>query len=562
MFVKSIKIALVLSALFTSVLHTPSVFSETPADSQIKNALYDIDRYEQQIAGKTTLNKATANRTLKLLRIADGNLKSSPNKQHPSWQEANNRLIQLVAKINALAGNTASSNSSASSSAKAVAGQKVAPPANQKPRTQQKPPASGQQMISHQRVQLRKLTRDVKSSTSTMDSNGPKPFQSAEYVQKRSERLNYFVQALSRFANFPADPDYLTAKQAVTVYENMLNFGKQHARKELESLGNVQARLEAISKAMNKVPAAPQYPYAGSIINDWVIALARTRKTAEQALPHLNDILQRAYLPNTPATRSQGAAFDANDVNSLIRGYNENIRNVDQSLEQFKVNLHSQVNHIADTLAYFDALNPADSNQQINAFLGKGAAAENRARLAETKQLAEAATGFSKLINSSNFNDYNAILSRVNQTSQTFEANLEKASKLVRLPKPASTDRSLLKIAKETLSNPNYDIGEVKRLVINSQKNHYEKETSEDKYDSLDVSLSGDITLTGTRTTYFYSWDQFQVATAEKGEDGKHFIYYTTLKLFSKGAPSTPLNRWIVAGRIQGSQIPEANIEL
>jgi len=415
-------------------------------------------------------------------------------------------------------------------------------------------------MISHQRVQLKKLTRDVNSSTSTMDQNGPKPFQSASYVKQRDERLDFFKLSLARFAAFPNDPDYVNALQAISTYENMLNFGKQHAQKELQSLGNVQSRLQAMSDALGKTPEAPTYPYSEASINAWIVGLAQSRNTAEKALPYLNDIVQRAYLPNTPATRSQGADFDANDVNSLIRGYQQSIRNVDQSLEQFKANIDTQVDHLSSTLDYFSSLNPADSDDQINGYLGKGAEQENLKRLAETRQLAASAVTFSSILKRPERAKHEQVLKRVDQTITDYKANHQKAMSLVRMPNAASTDRKLLEIAKQTLSNPKYEVGEVKRVVINSEKNHYEKETSEDKYDKADISLSGDITLTGTRTTYFYSWDQFQVASAEKGADGKHYIYYSTLKFFTKGAPTTPLNRWIMSGRIQGSEIPEENI--
>jgi hypothetical protein len=543
---------LLLNAVFALLLPI-SALAATPADNQIKNALYDIDRYEKQIAGKTTLSKATANRTLKLLGIAKSNLESSPNKDHPTWQDANQRLAGLIVRIQTLAGGT---SSTAQSGAPAAAAQVQLTP------KVQSGGQSGAQMISHQRVQLKKLTRDVKSSTATLDSKGPKPFQSPEYVQKRTERLNYFKQVLARFAQFQTDPDYVAAQNAITIYENMLAFGTDHAQKELASLGDVQARLQAMADALQKTPNAPSYPYADGEINEWVIALAKIRNTAERALPYLTDIQQRAYLPNTPATRSQGAAFDSNDVNSLIHGYQDSVRTIDQSLETFKANLDAQVGHIADTLGYFNGLNPMDSNQQISAFIGKGAKDKSLARLAETRQLAAAAVSFAELIKSPKLAAYQETLRRVDTTASAYRSKHLKATKSVRLPKAASTDKSLLKIARETLANPKYEIGEVKRIVINADKQHHEKETSEDKYDKVDVSLSGDVTLTGTRTTYFYEWDQFQVATAEKGKDGSHFIYYTTFKYYTRGASTTPLNKWIISGRIQGSEIAESLIQL
>ena len=151
-------------------------------------------------------------------------------------------------------------------------------------------------------------------------------------------------------------------------------------------------------------------------------------------------------------------------------------------------------------------------------------------------------------------------LSIVSATVQdSFEKSYEKAQSLARMPEAASKDKKLIKIAKETLAN--YDsVGDYKRIVINADKVHRSKETSTTKFDDIDVSLSGDVTLTGTETTYFYEWDQFQVATAEP-KDGRYYIFYNTLKYFTSGSSTTPLNKWILSGRIQGIEIQEENID-
>jgi hypothetical protein len=47
-----------------------------PADARIKAALYDIDRYEKQFAGKTSERATVVRRVLKLLTISRGKLGS------------------------------------------------------------------------------------------------------------------------------------------------------------------------------------------------------------------------------------------------------------------------------------------------------------------------------------------------------------------------------------------------------------------------------------------------------------------------------------------------------
>ncbi|MCB1832733.1 MAG: hypothetical protein KDH19_04715, partial [Geminicoccaceae bacterium] len=83
--------------------------------------------------------------------------------------------------------------------------------------------------------------------------------------------------------------------------------------------------------------------------------------------------------------------------------------------------------------------------------------------------------------------------------------------------------------------------------------------TSEIDIDDVDVGAGGDLTLSGTETSWTYRWKQYQVATAEPVGD-THYIFYNTLKYYTAGADTTPLNRWIVANRIQTVEIPRENI--
>jgi hypothetical protein len=152
-------------------------------------------------------------------------------------------------------------------------------------------------------------------------------------------------------------------------------------------------------------------------------------------------------------------------------------------------------------------------------------------------------------------------LNTIQQAKTRYLAQRAKALQMARMPQPASTSTELHRIAKETLAKPGYGTGKILRLVINSDKVSREKETSEIELDEIDVRLSGDVKLSGTKTTTRYQWEQFQVATAEP-VDGKYFIFYNTLKYFSAGVTTTPLNRWLLSERLQGSEIPKQNINL
>jgi hypothetical protein len=340
----------------------------------------------------------------------------------------------------------------------------------------------------------------------------------------------------------------------------MIAFGQDHATKELAGLGDVQARLRAFDGQLQRVPEPPEWPYEGNAVKEWVVAIAKAREAAAVNLQQLAVIRENAHLPDQRGTVGEGAAYDLQDLNRIDAGFRGNITRVDQSLEQFSANIDLQVSQVPDTLDYVAGLDPANEHDQTNSFLGPGNADELRGRLAKTRQFMTVAVGYDQLLGREQLAAHSEMLKRVDGAIAGFETQRARALNLVRMPKAASTDKSLLSIARETLKNPDYEVGPIKRMVVNSDKVHREQETSDIEFDKADVSLSGTVTLSGTETTYRYSWDQFQVATAEE-VGGSYFIFYNTLKYYTSGSATTPLNRWILSGRIQGSEIPEANID-
>ena len=419
-------------------------------------------------------------------------------------------------------------------------------------------------MISQQRVHIKKLKRDVESATDTVDKAGPKPFQDPAYVQKIDNALVRFQGTYAKFTDFKDDPDVVAAGNSLATLENMVVFGKDHAAKELAALGDVQARLKEINGYLRelKVPPTPQQPYEKGQLAQWLRDLAKTRKAAVAIFQPIPDIKQRAYLPNNVGTVEQGAPYDLQDVDRFERYLREVVGNIDNGVKTFTANLTHTVQFETENLSFYDNFDPTDPQQQMQQFLLAGRADEIRQELAKKHLLVNEAAEYANLLKHDNYEERVTLLARVEDVANRYEENYKKARELVRMPKAAITDSDLTDIAMETLKSPDYDyVGEIKRLVINTEKAHRTKETSTAEIDKVDVSSTGNITLSGTETTYFYEWDQFQVATVEPVED-KFYIFYTTLKYYTSGAERTPLNQWIITGRIQGSEIPEENIEL
>ena len=518
------------------------------AEPTVEMVLKDIARYEQQTAG--TESKPTAQRTLKLLRLTRQRLDGAENQQDPAWIDADKKLQALQSRLQRV-----------SQGGKAAP---ITPPVAQSTNQPTSTATAAPEMISHQRVKLKKLARDIGSATDTVDKNGPKPFQSVQYRDQQEKKLQHYQQQLTKFEAFAADPQVQQTAAALQQLQNMLNFGAQQADKTLAEIGDVQQRLLAVDQGIQKlrIAPAPQQPFQQGQLKQWLVGLANARQAATQTLPSLQIIAEKAYLPLSDLSVSQGGAYDFQDINRLANALNTIVGKVDGSLQQFSADLDFGIQQIPPVLQAYAEYNPADDLHQNKFFLGEGVAEERRQVLLNYQLLVSEAADFDKQLNRPTQQQRLALLQQVNDSLTNYDAKYQQALQQVRLPKPASTDPELLKIAEQTLNLEKYtDIGPIERLVINAPKVHREKESSDVEYDAVDVSLSGTVTLSGTKTTYFYAWDEFQVASVEPVAD-KYYIFYSTLKYFTSGAQTTPLNKWVVAARFKGSEIPQQNIAL
>jgi hypothetical protein len=528
-------------------LGTATAFSQT--DGQIQGALSDIGKYEKQFKDKTTFSASSVKRTLKLLTLTRQRLDSSPNKTSPSWKEVDTRYNTLVAYLNGLL--------EPKNSVVKAPGQAGKPSTAQKP-VVSAPHTGNRKMISQQRVRIKKLNRDILSAMDTLDKGGPKPFQDSGYVNKKQHLVETFKAALGKYDNYSDDPDVIATKQSLEKMENMMTFGRNHAAKEIKVLGNVQKRLGAINSQVHnmRVPAAPQYPLKQGDLSRWLVALSTLRQNAVKLYAPLPQIKQRAYLPHTLRTVGQGGAYDLQDVDRLERSLSRIANEIDQNLKTFSSNLELNLKEVTETLSFYDTFDPSDSQH----FLWEGRAEKIRADLSSKMTLVSEAAEFDRLLKRPTQKDKLRLLERVKSTAAAYEKKYQQARKMAKMPKPATSDSQLEKIARQTLTNPKYDyVGEIKRLVINTEKVHREKDTGTVNFDKVDVRLGGNVKLSGTQTMYHYAWDEFQVATAEPVGD-KYYVFYTTLKYFTSGSGTTPLNKWIIGKRVKWNEIPEENI--
>ena len=339
---KKLSFILLLSCLFFAGL----LAAQTPVDSQVANALADIEKYESQFAGKTNVNPSTIKRSLKLLELTRGRLDSSVNQSDPSWIETDARYKALVGQLNAMLSPGAAPTAPAVTTAASVpAAADAAAPVSQaavaSPAVAVAPATAAPQMISQQRVRLKKISRDIDSRLQTMDKNGVKPFQSPEYVDKFQNSLDNFKLSMTKYSDFAGDPDVQAVEQKLVEFENMMNFGRQQAARELAELGDVQARLREINQGMHalSIPATPEEPYREGQLNQWLTDLISVRNEALTLLEPLPVIKEKAYLVRTPQTVEEGGAFDMQDVDRIERGLTGTVEKIDTSVNAFTQHL-------------------------------------------------------------------------------------------------------------------------------------------------------------------------------------------------------------------------------
>ena len=516
-----------------------------PADSAIRAAMDDLARFEQQLG--STPSKSTVNRTLKLLTLTRQRLDSSSNKDDPSWAEADQRFHQLTEAL------TAYLNPGASPA-------KTAAPAAEAPTPTPAAPAPVRQLISQDIARLSKLDRDIQSVISTLDQGGAKPFQDPEYLAKYQGSAERFANTLSRYADFPDVPEVQTVTASYQQLRTLLQIGEQIGEKARAELGDVQRELASMRQAMASERLSQLPPDAdANTVSAWVARADAIEKATHARIDRLTILRDKAWLPLTRGTPEQGAAYDFQNVDSMLANSRQTLRDIEIQQLQIGNNADGRLSHLADTASFYEGLDPNDHSDRANMFLGAGDLEKNVEQINGAIQIAEAAMAVHAASASDNLTRSTAVRDRLLQARADYITKRGQALSLSRMPEPATTDSGLLDIARQTLSLPKYDVAQYRALVINTDVSHHRKKSSEIEFDDVDVSLGGEITLSGTETTTIYEWDEFQVTTAEP-VGAEYFLFYNKLKRFTSGATTTPLNRWILSERFQGPQILESNL--
>lgn len=107
-------------------------------------------------------------------------------------------------------------------------------------------------------------------------------------------------------------------------------------------------------------------------------------------------------------------------------------------------------------------------------------------------------------------------------------------------------DAELRAIAETVLAKPRYEIAGWERLIVNAPL--MPRDRAETRV------------FNGALVTEIRVWEQFQVTTVERAEDGKLYLHYNVIARFSRAPTPTPVGEWIVHKRFRGAPVAEDRV--
>lgn len=421
----------------------------------------------------------------------------------------------------------------------------------------------GKQLVSGQRVRVNKLTRDLHALVADLSVEGPSSFQDPRIVERYRLALDKYGDQLKRYAEYGADADVQLSVQAYQQTQGKLNEEFQRAQAQLAELGDVQTLLSGLRSSLQQsvVPSVIYPPVTAKEASQWVGARLDTKQRAQAVLQELERITPLAYLEiNNPGTLEQGAPFDQGDVRTLSLVAQDNFTKADRAyqttIDQLRFQMKDQQ---ASRIGYYERiLLKVEKNR--SAFLAEGAEQEIYTDLDEMRQVPESLAAIQLASGEPISLEVRARLEKLESFRSMYAETRRQLLGEYKLPAAASNDPQRLTIAEQVLANPRYEFGRHGPIVLTTKTiDTRSKEVSRDTIKDVDLSLSGDISWSGTRETWRYDWDEFKFATPLQNDKGEWYVWWITAKYFRSGAGTTPLNRWVSGGATQGDLILEKN---
>lgn len=537
------------------------LMAEDAPDSVTRSAIDDLRRYEQQASQLTSAQTSHARRILKLVNLSHERLQQSDHSASPAWQQTDAGYRQLQLRLDGLVNSVTADSTSTGNTSLVTSTQEEKAATSQFVETAPEASRVVPELVSGQRVQLKKLARDMTAVGESLVTEGPSVFQDADTVKAFQKRFQQFGEAMQRYPQRD-DQDVVVAQAAYDKLQNELQTELGRAREQLASLGNVQARLSELHELLDgyPVPASLDIPFDEDAARAWVEQAGNSRSAAEHAYEQLLVIADSAYLPETRGLPSQGAAYDAGDVKTLIDRSQALSHNVQARYGEMIGALQSSIQQLTSELTGRWQENPDSDKRHL--FLSEAQQGEAHALFDRAEAAALSFIALESVLQ----RDTRAgddLLAAAMQSRVQFEEKVSVALNTSRMPGRVSNDPAMLEIASKILERSDYGFGEAGDIVLTTDGIvSRERKDSEVEFDDMDVSSNGDITLSGTETTWTYVWDEFKFAVPLKDTSTGHWhIWWLTARKFSSGGPRTPIGKWVSGAASQGNRILEANLQ-
>lgn len=566
-YLKKLGVLLLLCASFSLTLA-----ADVP-DSYTKSAIQDLSRYEQQASALTANRASNVRRMQKLVNLSYERLQQSTQQSEEIWQQTNARYGALNAHLAALLnpGAKASGNGAPANTAAATnAGQSSDNGASQstqtskldaKPSANKKPAGAVPPLVSGQRVRVKKLTKDINAVAGTISTTGPSRLQDQPDVQALQKRFGQFRDAIARYPQLD-DPDVVAANQAFNTLQQSLRTEYARAQSQMSALGDVQARITQLQALLSQhpVPDALSAPFDQAKISTWLELAGNSRSASEHVQKQIAEILPNAYLPETRGLPDAGAPFERKDVERISAHAQQRFQQVQSTYGSMVESLKSSMSHYRNQIDERWQQNPETIDGRW-VFLDVSQQQQSSELFAEAMSVADSYIALeAALKRDTSLGE--KLMSHAKKAKITFETKQALALSTSRMPEAVSNDKNLLAIASEIVAKPKYEFGKAGQIVLTTAEIiERERKDSEVEFDDVDVSLSGDIKLSGTETTWTYRWEEFKFAVPLHDEEsGKWHIWWITAKNFSSGSANTPIGRWVSGGTNQGNEILEEHI--
>lgn len=217
-------------------------------------------------------------------------------------------------------------------------------------------------------------------------------------------------------------------------------------------------------------------------------------------------------------------------------------RLLEETLKQTRYTLDAEIRNKTDYVKFAADIDLNDKDKVRNNLANPDNVADRQEAIKNTRRCLDVMIAIDEALGEKS--DWPDKRKQFDELARKFNEKLAAAAAMIMPPKDIG-DAKLKEIAEATLKTPDSGVKEWKRLIVNSAKQQKQFSVYE---------LRGN-----TVVRCDYDFEHFQATTIE-AEGNDLFLYHNTLAFYKSGAPTTPLNKWVIRERFRGAKIAAENV--